>query len=182
MVVFIAIELDNELKNRICECIRTGVRPLCRGGRWVDSRNYHLTLKYIGRVGKQQIDELYRLLDQAVGRFRSFTLTTDSIGSFGKLRDGRARVLWLGTKGDGAVLQNLREYIENKTVELGFKTDKRFSPHITIARDVRLTRQLDGIKAMRPTSFAVNSVSLVESRLERGKRVYIPLSVHKLGR
>ncbi len=179
MVVFIAIELDDCCKEEICRYVRTGIRPTCRGGRWVDKQNYHLTLKYIGQTREQEIDALYDLLNKAVARTREFVLTTGCVGIFGGSRAGRARVLWLDTQGQTEALRGLREYVEDKAVELGYKPENRFSPHITLARDVFLTRQPYEMDRLQPVNIDVTSVSLMESRVEKGTRVYLPLSVHK---
>jgi 2'-5' RNA ligase len=178
VIVFIAIELEHRSREKISEYVRTSLRPMCRGGRWVDMQNYHLTLKYIGEAACGETNELYGLLNQAAAQFESFMLTTGSVGVFGKSQSGRARVLWLDTVGDIRALREIREYIEGKAVGLGFRADNRFSPHITLARDVMLTRQPEKI---HPVNINVTSVSLMESRSEKGKRVYLPLSVHKFG-
>jgi 2'-5' RNA ligase len=181
MVVFIAIELEQEVKEKIHEYVREVVKPACSGGRWVDKNNYHLTLKYIGEADEMDIDELHRLLRDAAGSSGGFRLTTGSVGVFGDLRDGRARVLWLDVTGDTKALSYLRRYIENRAVAAGFKAEKRFSPHITLARDVVLSGMPEGMEKMKPKVIKVTSISLMESRQEKGRRIYLPLAVYKLG-
>lgn len=181
MVVFIAIELEQELKEKIHKFVLEVVKPACSGGRWVDKDNYHLTLKYIGKSDEMEIDELHRLLRDAAERCSGFRLTTGSVGVFGDVRNGRARVLWLDTTGDTKALMGLRRYIENRAVAAGFKAEKRFSPHITLARDVVLSGMPEGMEKMKPKVINVTSVSLMESRQEKGRRVYLPLAVYKLG-
>jgi 2'-5' RNA ligase len=181
MVVFIAIELEQEIKGKIHEYVQKAVKPACSGGRWVDKNNYHLTLKYIGEADEMDIDELHRLLRDAAGSSGGFRLTTGSVGVFGDLRDGRARVLWLDVTGDTKALSYLRRYIENRAVAAGFKAEKRFSPHITLARDVVLSGMPEGMEKMKPKVIKVTSISLMESRQEKGRRIYLPLAVYKLG-
>ena len=147
MVVFIALELEQAVKDRIHRYVRDVIRPLCREGRWVDSSNYHMTLKYIGTVEDRQVNDLNCLLGDAAGRQGVFRLTTGRVGVFGGHGDGRARVLWLDTEGDTNTLRGFRKYIENRAVGMGFCPDSKFSPHITLARDVLLTRQPEGINA-----------------------------------
>ncbi|MGI6704247.1 MAG: RNA 2',3'-cyclic phosphodiesterase [Clostridia bacterium] len=180
MVVFIALELEQGVKGKIYRYVQEVVKPLCRGGRWVDSVNYHLTLKYIGTSGDREVDALYRMLCDVALHHASFRLCTGRVGVFGGVGAGRARVLWLDTSGEVKALRDLRRYIEHKAVGLGFKAENRFTPHITLARDVMLTRKLDRIERLQPISIKINSVSLMESRMEGKKRVYLPLSVHRL--
>lgn len=146
MVAFIALELQQEVKEKIYRYVRQVIKPLCREGRWVDSANYHLTLKYIGPVEERQVDVLYRLLNEAASRYGGFRLDTGRVGVFGEAGAGRARVLWLDTTGD-----------------------------------VLLTRNPGEMEKLQQVSLNATSVSLMESRLEGKKRVYIPLSVHRLG-
>lgn len=181
MVVFIAIELEQEVKEKIHGYVREVVKSACSGGRWVDKANYHLTLKYIGETDEKGIDVLHRLLLDAAKSCSGFRLTTGSVGVFGDLRDGRARVLWLDTTGDTKALAYLRRYIENRAVAAGFKAEKRFSPHITLARDVVLPGPLEDMERMKPEVINVTSVSLMESRQEKGRRIYLPIAVYKLG-
>jgi len=181
MVVFIAIELDKRSREKISEYVRKGIKPLCRGGRWVDRDNYHLTLKYIGRASGEEINALCGLLGETAERYEAFILGTGRVGVFGKSQGLKARVLWMDCAGDTASLMNIRKHIEDGAVGLGFAADRRFSPHITLARDVVLTRQPDEIQPMNPVCFDVTSVSLMESRPERGGRVYVPLFVQRIG-
>jgi len=181
MVVFIAIELEQEVKEKIHEYVREVVKPACSGGRWVDKNNYHLTLKYIGEADEMDIDELHRLLRDAANSCSGFRLTTGPVGVFGDLGDGRARVLWLDTAGDIKALSYLRRCIEKRAVAAGFKAEKRFSPHITLARDVVLPGTPGDMERMEPKVINVASISLMESRQEKGRRIYLPLAVYKLG-
>jgi len=179
MIVFIALELEQEVRGEIHRHVRERVMPLCRGGRWVDKDNYHITLKYIGEVGERDIEALDCILKEAAGRQGVFHLSTGRMGVFGKSRDGRARVLWLDVAGDMSALRGLRQDIEENSVGFGTKPDKGFSPHITLARDVILTRPPDGIESPKGIRIDAASVSLMESRVERGKRVYVPVGVYK---
>jgi len=180
MVVFIAIELEQAVKEQIHRYVREAVKPACSGGRWVDKDNYHLTLKYIGEADEKEIDELHLLLRDVAGGRSGFRLVTGSLGAFGDLRGGKARVLWLDTMGDTESLAHLRRDIENRAVAAGFKAERRFSPHITLARDVLLQGRPEDMGKMHPAVIDVTSVSLMESRLEKGRRVYLPLAVYKL--
>jgi 2'-5' RNA ligase len=180
MVLFIAIELEDRLKDHIHDYVQKTLRPACREGRWVSRDNYHITLKYIGDVKAQQIGMLLGLLNDAAMLSKSFVLRTGSTGVFGKHGERKARVLWIDVSGDKGALDGLRGYIETGTVKMGFKAESRFSPHITVARDVSLTVEPAALDGMEPVRIEVNSISLMESRVEKGKRVYLPLSVHKL--
>lgn len=181
IVVFIALELNKEVREKIYTYVQGTVKPMCREGRWVDSTNYHITLKYIGAVKEREVDMLYKILGEIAPQYDAFQLNIGRIGVFGGTKDTlRARVLWLNTVGDVRDLRNLRSAIENCAIRTGFKADKRFSPHITLARDVMLLKNIGDIEELQRININISSVSLMESRVEKGKRVYVPLSVHRL--
>jgi len=178
MIVFIAIELENGLKNKIYNYTGKNIKPFCSGGRWVRKDNYHITLKYIGETGEQNIIPLCDVLNEVSCNAEKFILKTGYPGVFGKGEDAKARVLWLGATGGIKRLGELKDTIEEKTCDLGYMRDNRFSPHITLARDVLLKKELLHITSLSQ-DIPVNAISLMESRVERGRRVYLPLSVHR---
>lgn len=178
MIVFIAIELENSLKNKIYDYAGKNIKPFCRGGRWVREDNYHITLKYIGKISEQDIITLSDALNEVSRNAERFILRTGYPGVFGKRNNDKARVLWLGVTGEIESLGNLKKSIEESTTALGYSKDNRFSPHITLARDVSLKEELSDMEGLA-CNIPVNAISLMESRVERGRRVYLPLSVHR---
>jgi 2'-5' RNA ligase len=180
MITFIAIELDGRLKNEIYSYVKKNVMPYCKKGRWVSKDNYHITLKYLGETREQEISRLFDALDRISGRLGPFSLSTGALGVFGGQNNcSRARVLWLDVKGDVAALTKLKDGIERETTTLGHSRDGRFSPHITLARDVVFSRELDLFESLASLDMEVRSISLMESKLQKGRRVYTPLSVHR---
>ncbi len=180
IIIFIALELEEDIKRRIRQYVKETVKPMCKHGRWVDSRNYHLTLKYLGAVSKRDIIMLCDMLKEVVSYHKNFQLSTGGIGTFGRDDATRARVLWLSAKGDIGALERLRRRIEGRALGFGYKMESRFAPHITLARDVQLLKKPNDLKRLPPIDINVTAVSLMESKMEKGKRVYKPLGVYKL--
>ncbi len=180
IVVFVALELEKDIKEKIYQYVKERVKPMCKYGRWVDSANYHLTLKYLGAVNRRDVVMLCDMLKEVVSYHESFQLSTDKMGVFGGSGDNSARVLWLGVTGNTTALERLRRRIEGRTLGFGYKIGSRFLPHITLARDVRLLHGPDNFEKLPPVKINVTAVSFMESRVERGKRVYIPLAVYRL--
>ncbi len=61
------------------ETTRSDLAGLCSGvpgARWVPSENMHLTLRFIGEVGRGDADDIH----QALGRIRLGPLSTDRGG------------------------------------------------------------------------------------------------------
>jgi 2'-5' RNA ligase len=96
-------------------------------------------------------------------------------------------VVWVGLGGDTGAAVELAASIQGALGSLGFKPDKPFSPHMTIAR-VRegnpvgklapLSRvlSLTGIVLPERASFRVGGVSLMQSFMQSGGSVYKQLA------
>ena len=86
--LFVGIEFPPELKLRL-SLLSTGMP----GARWVDAGNFHLTLRFIGEVGRDVAADI----DDALGRLRArrFTLQLAGTGVFG---GDRPRALWVGVE------------------------------------------------------------------------------------
>jgi RNA 2',3'-cyclic 3'-phosphodiesterase len=115
------------------EDVREDLLAICYGlpgARWVDSEQFHLTLRFIGEVDGavfREIDEALAQIDTA-----SFDLTVQGVGHFPPR--GVPQVLWAGIERSEALL-HLRRKIEVAIVQTGLEPDHRkYSPHITLAR------------------------------------------------
>lgn len=99
------------------------------GARWIDTGNYHLTLRFYGDVDGHVADEIAAALDR-VNR-PSFQLQLSGIGVFGSKKP---RTLWAGVATSRSLMA-LQGEIERISQRLGLPADPRkFSPHVTLAR------------------------------------------------
>lgn len=99
------------------------------GARWVDTENYHLTLRFFGDIEGHVADEIADALDRV--ERSSFQLTLTGIGVFGSKKP---RILWAGIAPSPA-LNALQGEIDRICRRLGVSADPRkFSPHVTLAR------------------------------------------------
>lgn len=100
------------------------------GARWVPRENFHITLKFLGKVDEATADEIDEALRALKGR--PVPVALDSLGSFGdktEVRSVFARVV-LHER-----LKALAAKVDNITHDLGLERDKRrFTPHITLGR------------------------------------------------
>lgn len=99
------------------------------GARWVDVENYHLTLRFFGDIEGHVADEIADALDRV--RRPSFSLTLSGVGAFG---GKKPHSLWAGVSASPD-LAALQAEIERISQRLGLPKDQRkFTPHVTIAR------------------------------------------------
>lgn len=141
------------------------------GLRFTDPVQAHVTLKFLGEVDPNRLDELQAAAAEAiagadVGPFRA---TVGGLGVFPSPE--YISVVWTGFEAGGSELTRLHEALETATTDLGFDPEEHeFTPHVTIARmdDARgkdlVQRRL---REDDPTlgGFEVDEVRLTESTL-----------------
>jgi len=98
---------------------------------WVDPRQFHLTLRFLGETPVDQVKAIgERLLHEI--RSPGITMKLTTLGSFGPRR--RPRVLWIGFEYSEQVN---RLYAETDRIltACGFPhADQAFRPHLTLGR------------------------------------------------
>ena len=137
MRAFIAIELPQEIKNRITglqkELQRTGADV-----KWVEPRNIHLTLKFLGEINKDMFIKLIGIIENLAKNNQPFTASLFSLGVFPKT--DFARVIWTGIDKGEKETTLLAKDLEDRIQGLGIPKENRpFSTHITLGR-IRSTK------------------------------------------
>lgn len=125
MRLFVALDLPDDLKRRLAR-LGGGVE----GARWSAAENLHITLLFIGEVGREEAAEI----DETLAGIRApgFHLKIAGVGSFGEGRE--ARSLWAGVERAEPLL-HLQKKIERALSDHDIDPDgRKFSPHITLAR------------------------------------------------
>lgn len=110
----------------------------------VEAQNFHFTLIFLGEKSDSDVDRIKDKISEV--RFEPFTLTYIAVGAFPK--PASARIVWVGVDQEGGQkLAALANRVISKMVELGFSSDKPFSPHITIFRARGRPLQIGDISA-----------------------------------
>ena len=100
------------------------------GARWIDSENYHITLRFIGDVDHQTADEVADSLDRLSHSMR-FDVRLTHLGSFG---GDRPRALYAGIEPSEA-LNRLQAAQERVLQKAGLPPEgRKFVPHVSLAR------------------------------------------------
>jgi RNA 2',3'-cyclic 3'-phosphodiesterase len=185
---FIAIELPDEVRQKLSQ-LQTGLKS---GGqpavRWVNPNSIHLTLQFLGNVAVNRVAEITRAIEEATNGISPFSIEVKGTGVFPNAR--RTRVAWVGLSGDMEKLLLLQKRIESNLEKLGFVPEARdFTPHLTLARVNEQATPQEREKfgeLVTGTKFEagiinVGGVSLMRSQLSRGGAVYTRLSFVKLG-
>ncbi len=99
------------------------------GARWIDTENFHVTLRFIGDVEGHVADEIAGALDRV--QRPGFALTLSGVGAFGGKKPHSVYAAVAPSPG----LNALQAEIERICQRLGLPADPRkFTPHVTLAR------------------------------------------------
>lgn len=178
--LFIALHFPDDIKRQLGEIIEQA-RPKADGIKWVESKNMHLTLKFLGDTPEDMVSPIIGGIESAVGDCSACQITVEGFGGFPNLR--KPRVIWAGMNGAGPIVK-LAGAINSELAGIGIEKDrKRFSPHITLGRVKRPSNYsalADFFKNLNflSESLILDSLALVKSTLTPSGPIYE--NVHKI--
>lgn len=183
--LFIAIELDATLRAalvRLEDALRETIDA--RAVRWVDPKNIHLTLKFLGNVNPARVGDMTAALERATIRVASHELTAIGLGAFPNCN--RPNNIWVGLEGDVPTAALLARRIDAEFVREGFAPEERgLIPHLTLGRLKRevtssqraaVGRALQAIPTQSYGTVRVERVYLIASDLQPTGPVYRTLA------
>src|SRR3972149_1547418 len=129
---FVAILLNDEVRNAVAAEIAR-LRPLAPRVGWVAASNLHLTLKFLGELPPEALEQVKDGLTEAVTGATPFSLRFQGLGAFPGM--ARPRVLWVGVAEGGQAAQALQARVEAAVGRRGVPRGERpFSPPLTVGR------------------------------------------------
>ena len=124
--LFVSIELPESITKGLVE-----LDPHLRGVRWLDLRQMHLTLAFLGNVGTEIQETLSEKL-RAIS-WKSFFLPLIGLGTFPS--KGWPKIIWIGVGSGHPHLFQLHKRVQEAILAAGLEPDLRsFHPHVTLAR------------------------------------------------
>jgi 2'-5' RNA ligase len=178
--VFIAIEIDSEIKNKLSEYLsklkRTGADV-----KWVAPENIHLSLKFIGYIEKETLINLNKIINDAVSCIGPFSISIGNIGAFPSLK--KPRVIFVCVQERGNNLLKIYEKLDKGVEQLGIKREsKKYVGHITLGR-VKSQKNISELKNTLNSGTEcyfgcekVTSLSLIQSILTPTGPIYTRLN------
>jgi 2'-5' RNA ligase len=171
MRTFIAIELEAQIRENIKDIINHLKNKGRFKIRWIKSQGMHLTLKFLGEIAPQAVDDIQAALKNAMAPYTAFPLTVKGTGVFPP-KSRRPRILWLGMI-PNQELEKIQAAVEQAMEALGFPRETRkFRPHLTLGR-VKAYDQidivLDELTKLQDEEFGtmrVDKITLFESTLK----------------
>jgi RNA 2',3'-cyclic 3'-phosphodiesterase len=124
--IFIALDLPREAINETkkIQCLLR--KKAMFNGKYTEPENLHLTLKFLGEISEEKIEEVKKRLGEI--KLEGFDCETGDVGVFSK---SVVKIIWIKLNGRG--VWDLQKQIDEKLKDL-FEREERFMSHITIAR------------------------------------------------
>lgn len=124
MRLFIAVAADEKIKAAAVSAVAR-LRRAADGYRWVDPRDMHVTLRFLGEVADEKLPEIEALMRRAAASAAPFELAYGGVGAFDSLED--PRVVWIGLSGGTAPMEALTKILERDE-------PRPYAPHLTLGR------------------------------------------------
>lgn len=177
--VFIAVPVDIKTLRRVSDLQET-LKKIDAGIRWVNPKNLHLTLLFLGDVMEDRLPDYYRVLERCALKVPNFHLSFQGLGSFPDVK--RPRVLWVGVKKGKDEMTQLAQFIKISLWKAGFLEEKevkqKYSPHLTIGRVKsrknlpELIQQVEEHKDFCTGPQKISEMQFMKSQLTRSGPIY----------
>lgn len=172
---FAAIDLPGAERGRLAALLKE-VSSIGLDAKQVEEHNLHVTLVFLGEVPEEALAGKAEALKSL--SFAPFELELRGLGFFPSRQ--RVSTFWAGCGTGSAQVAELHARVSQL---LGAAEEKRFVPHVALAR-VKSSRNLDSLRALADRysdeswgRFTVESVKLKKSTLTSSGPVYEDLSV-----
>lgn len=124
MRLFYAIAADEEVKAAAAATVAR-LRRAPADYRWVDPRDMHLTLRFLGETAEEKLPEVERVMREVAAKTKPFEVVYGGVGGFDSLDD--PRVVWVGVDAGFEPLKAVADL-------LGRDEPRPFAPHLTLGR------------------------------------------------
>lgn len=169
-----AVDLNEEVRRKIAPLIEKASR--ISGVKAVEVENLHITLQFLGEVKDSKIPAIEDELSKV--KFEQFKVSFQGVGAFPT--PSSPRVVWVGIS-DGGKLKQLADSVHHQLKKLGFRRDKEFSAHVTIARVKRKNPEIKTLIGEHSSEFfgemEVKNFRLKQSVLRPQGPIYKDLMV-----
>jgi len=185
---FIAISLPKEIR-KFLKDLQRQLRASGIKASWPKPETMHLTLKFLGNISISKLDTFKTCMARAITGIPIHTLSVSGIGVFPTVK--KTRVIWFGIRGQTDILEKLAnrlEFILFEEMEIKME-NRRFSPHLTIARVKKpifpktMIKRLQEFRDFHSEEFFVSEIKLFQSELLSSGAIHkiifsVPLQMH----
>jgi RNA 2',3'-cyclic 3'-phosphodiesterase len=187
--LFVAIALPEAVRSEILRAQRE-LQPLVPRAvaRWTRPDQFHLTLRFLGNVPTDAVEDLKRSVDAVCRNTPPLLLRAQGVGFFPNPRS--PRVIWAGINDIGNRLVDLQKRIETAVSPFSPEAgEKNFAGHVTLGRlknpKPSDTRGMAARAQLYETqifgNWTAEEVEIIRSELSSGGASYTSLAVFRLG-
>ena len=174
---FISINIPEKLKEEIIKIQQELEEKNLFFGKFTEPENLHLTLKFLGEISEERVEEVKReLKGLKSGKFKA------GFGRGGVFSERFIRIIWIEILGKQVF--DLQSEIDRRMKEIGFKKEERFMSHLTIARVKKAEDREKLLKEFEmkyeKKDFTVDKFFLMKSTLGEKGPVYEILEEYEL--
>ncbi|MFT3929802.1 MAG: RNA 2',3'-cyclic phosphodiesterase [Spongiibacteraceae bacterium] len=147
--------------------------PNQRGFNWIDERNWHITLTFMGEVDGNAVNALCDLGEAVAANHQACKITLEQLQWWPSV--SKPRLLACVSEIPGA-LNPMRKQLAQGLRELGVDFDgKPLRPHVTLMRLERGVLPMSYDLPAGAVSVDVESIALFSSERNRGETYYRPI-------
>lgn len=166
---FIALDLSRDCINEIKRTQELLRKKTLVQGKFTESENLHLTLKFLGEISDEKVEEIRKRLSEI--KLNSFDCEIGEVGVFSK---SFPKIIWIKLNGRG--IFQLQKEIDERLKDL-FPIEERLMSHVTILRVKNVSDKkefLEYLKSIKPQKikFRVDKFFLKTSELKPEGPVY----------
>jgi RNA 2',3'-cyclic 3'-phosphodiesterase len=178
--LFIALKIPVEIKEQIIT-LRKTVYDTPGKMRWETIDKMHLTLKFIGDVPEDKVEDIKESLG-FIEDYEKFKCIFTGFGVFSS--HGRPKILWADFKSDNNLIElasRLNEHFKNFSIPA---EERRYKAHLTLLRikdkvDKKFVERFNNYR-VNEIPFVVDEAALIKSELLPSGSVYTELKNFKL--
>ena len=178
--LFIALDIPDEVKENIYTILKT-VPHYSSEFRWEPKEKIHLTLKFIGDIPEESLEDIISEIDFAK-EFSTFNCTISKFGFF--FKDNNPAILWCNFETDDQIISLTKE-LNVRLRKYGIEDEKqKFKGHLTLLRIKKRVSEdfIISFKEFKfePIQFKCNTISLIQSLLKISGSEYKVLKIYEL--
>lgn len=178
--LFVALEIPDHIKDHLFE-LRRSVCSDELNFRWEPKEKIHITLKFIGDVEDNIVNDISRNL-LFLESFNKINCEINKFGFF--FRQRIPTILWASLKLDPTAYEMVKK-INDELMKLGIeKENRKFKPHLTLLRIKKHpgTEFVDSFNKFyfEPMKFESERITLFKSELQKAGSRYFEIKNYNL--
>ncbi|MFA5062053.1 MAG: RNA 2',3'-cyclic phosphodiesterase [Patescibacteria group bacterium] len=183
MRAFIAFPLSDEAKQELVKTqAEINGQNLSAKIRWVEDKNMHVTVEFLGDVKEEQVEHIKNILNNICIQHKPFEYKLKKVNAFPNLEHPNVLVVDIGDDERNSSV-NLYVELHNELAKIGLNLNNRkWYPHATLGRikpDFSGKISLDNI-SVQETKWIVDEVLFIKSDLTPAGPVYEVIETFKL--